>query len=364
VKWMTRSAALVTAATLMGIPAVSTLAQDATPVAGHRDVEIAYVLHGYTTFTEEMVDGAKDAARDYGVTLEVYGDAAFDVPTEQDFFTSALQSGVDGIAIAPLEGERWVEPIQQAVDQGVPVVGFNVTALDSALQTWVGQDDYASGVILGTELMRQLGEAGVAEGTIAVGSCNPEENVLQDRDAGLRQAFAGTAFEVLAAQDVHLSILENASAWEGIVAGKPDIVAAVGLCYLDVPNLAQLKTRTDGSWLIGGYNLDEPTLDAIASGRAQVVVGQQEYLQGYLPVAILAEHLIDGTPMVTGWLKTSTEVVTSENVAQYAARETDDQVEYDDYQAVIEASFTDLQAAAQPYNDLRTVGIPQATPAP
>lgn len=362
--WRSRFAAVAATVVLGGLPAMAGLAQDATPVTDHRDITIAYVLHGFSTFTEEMVAGAEDAARDYGVTLEVSGDAAFDAAAEQTFFATALESGADGIAVAPLQGEHWVTPIQQAVDQGVPVVGFNVTALDSALRTWVGQDDYASGVTLGRELIRQLDAAGVTTGTIAVGSCNPGENVLQDRDAGLRETFSGAGFSLLATQDVHLAIAENARAWERVVTSHPEIVAPVGLCYPDVPNLAALKTRTGGTWLIGGYNLDGPSLDALASGEAQVVIGQQEYLQGYLPVAILAEHLINGTPLVEGWLETPAEVVTSENVTQYAARESDGQAQYDYYRAYIDDHFGDLQAAARPYDDLRTLGVPPATPAP
>ena len=65
-----------------------------------------------------------------------------------------------------------------------------------------------------------------------------------------------------------------------------------------------------------------------------MTVGQQEYLQGYLPVRALAEHLINGTPLVEGWLETPTEVVTAENVDEYVSRQTDDQVQYDYYQAV------------------------------
>lgn len=349
---------------LVGMSGLSGLAQEASPLPGHPDIEIAYVLHGLNTFTEEMAAGAEDAARDYGVTLEVFGDAAFDVPTQQAFFESALQRGFDGIAVAPFHGEEWIGPIQQAVDKGIPVVGFNVTALDSALETWVGQDDVASGMQLGAALLGQLGEAGVTAGTIAVGSCNPEENVLQDREAGLRQAFDGAAFQVLAAQDVQLSIPENARAWETIVTENPDIVATVGLCYVDVPNLVQLKEQTGASWLIAGYNLDEPTLGALTSGHAQVIAGQQEYLQGYLPVAILAEHLVNDTPLLTGWLQVPTEIVSSENVAQYVARETDDQAQYEAYQAYIAENYADLQAAVRPYDDLRALGTPAAYPVP
>jgi len=362
--WLTRAAVVLATAASVGVPDIPVRAQDSSPVAESGDVEIAYVLHGLNTFTEEMVAGAEDAARDYGVSLQVMGNASFDVPAQQALFDTALQSGVDGIAVAPLEGNRWVTRIQQAIDLGVPVVGFNVTSLDSALETWVGQDDFDSGVILGHELRDQLAAAGIAAGTIAVGSCNPGETVLADREEGLRQAFDQSDFELLAAQDVHLPIPENLRAWEGIVEANPDIVAAVGLCYIDVPNLAQLKEQSGATWLIAGYNVDPPTLDAITSGQAQVIASQQEYLQGYLPVAILAEHLRDGTPLITGWLEIPTEIVTAENVAQYAARETDDQVQYAYYQAYIDENFADLQAAARPYDDLRTLGESRATPVP
>ncbi len=356
--------ALTMALFLVAMPALGAAAQDATPAADHSDIEIAYVLHGLNTFTERMKTGAEDAARDFGVTLEVFGDASFDTPTHQAFFETALQRGFDGIAVVTLPGDQWITPIQQAVDQGVPLVGANVTGLETALGTWVGQDEYNSGVILGNELLNQLDVAGVGEGKIAVGICSAAAQVLQDRDSGLRQAFEGTNFEVLEAQEVLIPVPDNYGRWENIMAANPDAVAAVGLCSIDIPNLAQLKERTGGTWLIGGYDLDPPTLQAIEDGWAQVTVGQQEYLQGYLPVRALAEHLIKGTPLVEGWLETPTETVTAENVSDYVARQTDDQVQYDYYQEYMAENFADLEAAARPYDDLRTPGMARATPEP
>src|SRR5687768_11923964 len=109
----------------MILSASTVTAQDATPAPGgdHSDIEIAYVLHGLNTFTERMKTGAEDAARDYGVTLEVFGDASFDTPTHQGFFFSALESGYDGIAVVTQPGDQWITPIQQAVDAGIPLVG-------------------------------------------------------------------------------------------------------------------------------------------------------------------------------------------------------------------------------------------------
>ena len=359
--WFKRSMAIVAASALVAVPTVA--AQDASPPAA-TDIEIAYVLHGLNAFTERIQTGAQDAARDYGVSVEVFGDASFDTPTHQAFFENALQRGFDGIAVVPNPGDQWITPLQQATDQGVPMVGANITALDSTLRAWVGQNEYNSGVILGGEVRQRLEAAGVTEGTIPVGICIPAAEVLQERDLGFRRAFEGTAFEVLPAQEVLAPVPDNYSRWENIMAANPDAVAAVGLCSIDIPNLAQLKERNAASWMIGGYDLDPPTLDAIAAGTAEVTVGQQEYLQGYLPVRALAEHLINGTPLVEGWLEGPTEVVDAENVAEYVARQTDNQVQYDYYQQYMAENYADLEAVARPYDDLRTPGMPRATPEP
>jgi ABC-type sugar transport system substrate-binding protein len=180
--------AIVAASALVAVPTVA--AQDASPPAA-TDIEIAYVLHGLNAFTERIQTGAQDAARDYGVTVEVFGDASFDTPTHQAFFENALQRGFDGIAVVPNPGDQWITPLQQATDQGVPMVGANITALDSTLRAWVGQNEYNSGVILGGEVRQRLEAAGVTEGTIPVGICIPAAEVLQERDLGFRRAFEG-----------------------------------------------------------------------------------------------------------------------------------------------------------------------------
>ncbi len=292
-----------------------------------------------------------------GVTLEVFGDASFDTPTHQAFFETALQRGFDGIAVVTNPGDQWITPIQQAVDQGVPMVGANVTGLETALTAWVGQDEYNSGVILGEEMLKAFEAAGISEGKIAVGICVACGAGTSGSRCGIPQGVRGNEFrDPRDAGRPDSRLPDNYGRWENIMAANPDAVGAVGLCSIDIPNLAQIKERSGGTWLIGGYDLDPPTLQAIKDGLAQVTVGQQEYLQGYLPVRMLAEHLINGTPLVEAWIETPTEVVTAENVDDYVSRQTDNQVQYDYYQEYMAENFADLEAVARPYDDLRTPG--------
>src|SRR5690606_14696082 len=80
--------------------------------------------------------------------------------------------------------------------------------------------------------------------------------------------------------------------------------------------------------------------------------------------ALLAEHLINGTPLVEGWFEDPTEVVTIENVDDYVSRQTDHQVQYDYYQQYIEETYGDLSAPARPHSDPASPGMVPPAPVP
>ena len=191
-------------------------------------------------------------------------------------------------------------------------------------------------------------DAGTTSGKIVVGACAPSVQVLIDRYNGFKKGMEGTQFEVSTNYDVTPENTSNYSAWENLASANKDMVAAVGLCSLDIPNLAQLKTRTDGKWFVGGYDLNVPSLDAIKAGTAQVTVGQQPFLQGYLPVLALVRQLRDGKPPVKGWVDVGTEVVTKDNVDEIYKRESDPAFMTQWYADYIAKNFADLNALAKP----------------
>ncbi|HEX9012693.1 MAG TPA: hypothetical protein VF813_04225, partial [Anaerolineaceae bacterium] len=121
-----------------------------------------------------------------------------------------------------------------------------------------------------------------------------------------------------------------------------------GLCSLDIPNLAQIKTRTNAKWFVAGYDLNVESLDAIKAGTASITVGQNPYLQGYLPVLALTQYLKDGKPLVTGWVNVGTEVVTKANVDELYSREKDPATATKWYADWIAKNFTDLNKLAGP----------------
>jgi simple sugar transport system substrate-binding protein len=247
-----------------------------------------------------------------------------------------------------MPAEVWVTPIRQATEARIPVLTANVTSPKSTATAWFGQDEYASGVILATELRKFLAAQNKLDGRIIVGMCAPGVGVLVERYQGFTNGMTGTKYEISKPYDVNTENTANYSAWENLAAANPKMVAMVGLCSMDLPNMAKLKARTKGQWLIGGYDLGRETLDAIKSGLVQVVVGQHPYLQGYLPVVALARHLRDKQPLTQGWIDTGTEVVTRENVDRIYGRETNEKQQTQWYADYVTNHFADLNAVAKP----------------
>ena len=122
----------------------------------------------------------------------------------------------------------------------------------------------------------------------------------------------------------------------------------VGLCSMDLPNLAKLKQRTKAQWALVGYDLGRETLDAIKAGVIQCALGQHPYLQGYLPVRALARHLRDKQPLAKDWIDVGAEVVTQENVNSIYERETDEAKQTEWYRDYVAKNFPDLASLAKP----------------
>ena len=332
------------------------------PASAQDEIKIAYILHGLNDFTQTIKEGAEDAGADLGVTVDVFGEAGFDIPTHQGFFESAMQAGYDGIALIPNGGDPWNALIQTATDAGIPLASANNTALSSTLDLWVGQDEYNSGVLLAQEINNQLIAADVTSGKIVIGSCFPGNPVLDARSQGIHSVFDGTGFELTQDQDTKLDNTENYNIWDSLAIANADAVAMVGLCSLDPPNIAQVKERGGYSWLGAGYDLETPTLEAISNGLIGVSAGQQPYLQGYLAVRALVEEIRTGTH-ISGWLEVPTDIVTAANVEEFKPRESDAAVQKEFYATYVAEHFADLAAGARPYDDLKLPpGSGSATP--
>lgn len=315
---------------------------------GKPRIKIGYVLHVLNDFTGVIKRGAEDAGKALDVDVEVVGPDAAQATQAIGMFGDMVQKKKDGLIVIPMPGDVWVKPIKEATDAGIPVVTANITSDGSASEAWFGQNEYQSGVILASELRKMLEAGGKKNGKVLAGICAPGVAVLEERYKGVKKGLEGSGFTVTDAKDVGVENTKNYSAWESQATGNPDMVAAVGLCSMDIPNLSKVKARMHGTWLVGGYDLNTETLDALKSGVTQISLGQHPYLQGYLPVLAMVQHLRDKKPLPKGWVNVGTEIVTKANVDSVMPRENDHAAETKWYADYVTKNFADLDALAKP----------------
>lgn len=296
-------------------PASSAPAESQAPEA----IKIGFVTHVLgNPFIQQIIDGANAAAADLNVELQVTGPEGGDADAQLKAVQTLVASGVQGIATS-VPGESMASGLNEIVDSGIPVVQFNLL-VTSVKAPYVGERSVESGRILGAKVVEKLGGAS-ATGKVIIGNCFPGFPVLENRSKGVQESLAAApGLELLGTFDVKVAANENYAAWEALLAANPDAKALIGLCAPDIASLGKLQAaNADKPFVSGGYDLTAENLAELKAGNAYVSLGQTPFMQGYLPVKMLADTIRKNTTVdlsAGGFLDAGTEIVTADSVEE------------------------------------------------
>jgi ABC-type sugar transport system substrate-binding protein len=297
------------------VPASSAPAESTPPEA----VKIGFVTHVLgNPFIQQIIDGANAAAEDLNVDLQVTGPEGGDADAQLKAVQTLVASGVQGVATS-VPGETMSSALNEIVDSGTPIVQFNLL-VTSVKAPYVGERSVESGRILGQKVVEKLGGAS-ATGTVIIGNCFPGFPVLENRAKGVQESLkAAPGLEILGPFDVKVAANENYAAWEALLTANPDAKALVGLCAPDIASLGKLQAANASTpFVSGGYDLTAENLAEIKAGNAYVSLGQTPFMQGYLPVKILADTIRKTSTVDLskgGFLDAGTEIVTADSVQE------------------------------------------------
>jgi simple sugar transport system substrate-binding protein len=244
-------------------------------------------------FETVVYNGALAAAADLGANVEyVWSDWNPEQMVTQ--FAEAAATQPDGIAIMGHPGDDAFQAVvDDAVAQGIIVTSQNTTLpqLEAKYASggfgYVGAELYAAGHSLGTEAVNRFG---LVEGDRAMVWGLLSQAGRGERTRGVVEALeeAGLTVDYLEIDDA-----TNADASAGIptfvgyVSANPD----VKLVVTDHGNLtATMQTFMETAGLgpddvfAAGFDLSSATVEAIRGGWTDLVIDQQQWLQGYLPI--------------------------------------------------------------------------------
>jgi simple sugar transport system substrate-binding protein len=299
--------------------AVSMLALATAGEAADPKPRIVFLTPVTNDFFIPVAAGMKAAAQQLGWDAQFLGPPTYDAAKQADMMLTAIRTKPDAIAVALADPEAFKKPVQEAMAAGITVIGYNTDVPSTGRLAYVGQDHEAAGKAAAERMMRVLKERNVAKGAIILATQN-FGNVAQDlRMKGFKNAFANTPYrvEMLAAGTNDAQYLGSLEAQYRAV---PEVVGIFGVDVMS-KNIAVFteKNKLGGKLATGGWNQTDVHLEAIKNGMMDFTVGQNPFLQGYLPVVLANLRKTYGYAPVD--VDTGAEVVDKSNVASVITRE-------------------------------------------
>jgi simple sugar transport system substrate-binding protein len=259
------------------------------------DVSIAAFPGGGegTAFTNNVHNGYLAAAEDLGPDVTYYF-SDWNVETMIAQFQEALALEPNGMAVMGHPGDEAMDPlIDQAYEQGVQVTVVNVE-LPQALAAhaseglgYVGAPNYAAGKRLAEEAVARSGAA-AGEQAFVWGLL--AEAGRGERTQGIVDGFEEAGLEVVY-QDIDAATNADpqagVSTFTGVMSANPDVSIVVtdhGALTATAESYASTAGLGPDDVYFAGFDLGPATVDAIKSGFLDLVIDQQPYLQGYLPI--------------------------------------------------------------------------------
>lgn len=245
--------------------------------------DIIVVSHGQANdpFWSVVKNGVDYAAKETGANVSYRAPETFDMVAMGQLIDAAVNQEPDGLVVSVPDADALAPSIERAVAAGIPVITMNsggdVSKKLGAL-LHVGQAERDAGKAAGEKLKEMGGKVGLCVNQ-EVGNVS-----LDDRCAGFAEGFGGTV-SVLPTTNDPADVQAKVKA---AIASNPDIdtVLALGAGTAGEPSLAAVK-ETGAKINVATFDLSAGFLQAVADGEAAFAIDQQQFLQGYLPVAFL-----------------------------------------------------------------------------
>lgn len=275
--------------------------------------KIVVVTHGQVSDSFWLVvkNGVELAAKETGSDVEYRAPEKFDMVAMSQLIDAAIASKPDGLIVSIPDAEALGKSIQAAVAAKIPVISINSGSDVSkklGCLTHVGQEEEIAG--------KGAGEREKAEGVKKAVVINQEVgNVALDLRAKGFSEGLGTSAEVLA---IKMDFTEARNAVAGYLQKNPDVEGMLALGPTGAePALQALEAAGMLNKVkFGTFDLSPTVLQAIGAGQMEFAIDQQQFLQGYLSVVIMANYIKFGLLPANETVLTGPGFVTKENAKQ------------------------------------------------
>lgn len=267
-------------------------------------------------------EGYERAAKAMGCTAIYTGSTEADFAAEVDVLNQVIAKNPKGIAVTCVDPDAFEEPINAAIEAGIPVVTFDSDSPNSNRYCYLGTGNEAAGAAAAAYMADAIGGSGEVGIVYFTGSQNQEE-----RAAGFESYMAANYPDIKIVQKVHGGDDETSSsaAASSMITGNPNIKGIFGAnawMGLGVGNAIEEAGKV-GEICGVAFDTDSGVLDYIESGTLSASVVQGTQQMGYWSFQFLwacnTDGVIDewqskGISPVPGSVDTGVSMATKDNV--------------------------------------------------
>lgn len=274
-------------------------------------------LLGHPVYEQQAI-GARKAAEDYGINLEIIGPPMGSnalLEETNNFIDNAITLKPDAMITEPWD-PTMNAAMQRIFDAGIPnFCTSNLPENDKHFIAWIGTDNYNYGVAAADMLAEKTG--GKANVCIMMANLDITNQVEQKKGFEDRIAEKYPDIKVSVTESDQADMSKAITKFEEVFRAYPEVDVVWMLEGTGGPAAAQVANEMKKKVLILDIDAVEQTIDLIGKGQIWATLAQNFYKRGYESVRMAVEYL-DGNVNSFNKLNDSGVVlINKDNVSSY-----------------------------------------------
>ena len=319
-------AALICASMIGCLAATPVLADETVKADG--DYKIALItMDSVDQHWVSLKEGAEEEAKADDVTVDFMAPDVKDDAKQIECINNAVAGGYDALMVAANSEDAVSGALQEAIDAGMKLVYVDSPANVEAEATF-STDNKSAGKTAGEEMIKALEDKGVKDGSIGIVNINNSTNTAIQREAGFREAFEGTDYELLETQFCEGDAAKAQTIAENYIT--EGVVGIYGTNEGASTGVGNAIKASGSDEIIGvGFDKSDTLKGLIEDGYLVCTMAQNPDQMGKLGVQACIKAL-NGEDLGGEVTDTGVSVLTKESLAEDGAEETEEAADADD----------------------------------
>lgn len=263
-------------------------------------MRVMFITHGQAgdPYWNAIKNGLAEAAKDFNADVSYQAPDVFDMVAMSKMIDAAVAAKPDGIVVSIPDADALKNSIEGALAAGIPVIGIDsgLTKFKGlGIPAYLGQDEYEAGVSVGKRL-KDAGATHIMCINMEVGNTDLDNRCRGVKDgSGVNETVVPvTMTDPVDAKSRIAGALQQDQTIDSIIALGPTSAIPMLRAVEEIDAKSRLKAMAT-------FDMTPEVLEKVADGTLLFATDAQQFMMGYLPVAMFKNYHLYGVMPTTAW---------------------------------------------------------------